>query len=207
MKLNPTNRWRWAGAAAVAVLLGACGTPTPPTRFHSLTPAPTAAPPAQAVSAAGQLAWELLPVSMPAGIDQPQWVLRVADGSLLMLEQERWIGPPAIELRDAVAARLVQLLGAPAAAGADRWRIAIDVQRFELAPGREARLEVTWSLATQTAPATALRCRGSFAQPVAANEGYLELARAQQTGVARLADAIAKTLQRAAAGLAPACEG
>lgn len=189
----------------LSALLAGCGSVQPP-RYHSLMPAPSST--ARPVAAAGSLAWEVSPVAVPAGVDQPQWVVRTADGSLAVLEQERWIAPLGEEIRAAVTDRLTQVVGAPAAAAATgrRWRIRIDVQRFESAPGREARIEATWTLASDAEAATPLRCHSEFVQPLAAS-GYLALAKGHQQAASQLADAIASALKAVTAGQAATCAG
>ena len=190
--------------ASVAQLAG-CGSAQPP-RYHTLMPAPAST--MRAPAPAGSLAWEVLPVAVPAGVDQPQWVVRTVDGSLAVLEQERWIGPLGEEIRAAVADRLTQEVGAPAvsAESRKRWRIRIDVQRFDSTPGREARLEATWTLSSDAdaAAAAALRCRGEFVQALAAS-GYLALAKGHQQAVATLADAIGSELKALNAGQTATC--
>ncbi len=190
---------------AVSALLAGCSSAQPP-RYHSLMPAPSST--ARPVAAAGSLAWEVLPVAIPAGVDQPQWVVRTADGSLAVLEQERWIAPLGEEVRAAVTERLTQVVGAPTASTLPgrRWRIRIDVQRFESAPGREARIEATWTLASDAEAATPLRCHSEFVQPLAAS-GYLALAKGHQQAASQLADAIASTLKAVVAGQAATCAG
>ena len=65
-------------AFALAVALSGCALPqSPPVRYHTLLPAET-----QAAPSTQRLAWELLPVAVPAQVDRPQWVVRAADGSL-----------------------------------------------------------------------------------------------------------------------------
>lgn len=190
--------------AAAAILLGACATASAP-RFHSLAPAPVT-PAAKAAPASG-LAWEVVPISVPPGVDQPQWVVRGVDGSLVVLEQERWIAPLGDELRAAVSAQLVQMLGAPAASAPTVWRVRIDVLRFESAPGREARVDAVWSLASDAAPsAVAVRCRGEYVQSLA-TDGYLAIASAQQKNVALLGGSIAAALGALGAGRPATCGG
>ena len=190
---------------ALSVLLAGCGSVQPP-RYHSLMPAPSST--ARLMAAAGPLAWEVLPVAVPAGVDQPQWVVRTVDGSLAVLEQERWIAPLGEEVRAAVTDRLTQVIGAPAASAAPgkRWRIRIEVHRFDSSPGREARVEATWTLASDAEAAAPLRCRGEFVQPLAATS-YLALAKGHQQAASELADAIAGALKPAAAGQAATCTG
>ena len=135
-------------------------------------------------------------------------MVRTVDGSLAVLEQERWIAPLGEEVRAAVADRLTQLVGAPAASAetGKRWRIRIDVQRFDSAPGREARIEATWTLTSDAEAAAPLRCRGEFVQPLTAS-GYLALAKGHQQAAAQMADAIASALKAVAAGQAATCSG
>ena len=196
-----------AGACGVAAWLGACGTAQAPT-FHSLMPAATAAGPG--ISATGSLAWEVLPVTVPAQVDQPQWVVQAVDGSLAVLEQQRWIAPLGAEIGAAVAERLTQVVGAPAAASSvvpgKQWRIRVEVQRFDSTPGRETRLEARWALRSAADGAPTLSCRGEFVQAVAGT-GYTALAKGHQQGVAQLGDAIGRALKAMSAGQPATCEG
>ena len=195
-----------AGAIAVA-LLGGCGS-TQPTRYHTLMPPPAVAAPT--LAPVGRVVWEVLPVVIPAQVDQPQWVVRTVDGSLAMLEQERWIAPLAEEIRAAVAERLTQVVGAAApAASAEsgkRWRVRIDVQRFDSVPGHEARLDASWTLRSDAESAGSLSCRGEFVQTVDSGS-YLALAKAHRQGVTQLADAIGRSLKMLSAGQPATCEG
>jgi len=200
-------RVAFATAAVAAALFAGCSSVAPP-RFHTLMPAPASVAPK--VVAAGALAWEVLPVAIPARVDQPQWVVRTADGSLAVLEQERWIAPLADEIRAAVAERLTQTLGAPLPAAAaeprNRWRVRIDVQRFESAPGREARLEATWTVRSESDGAATLSCRGEFVQPLA-SVGYRALALGHQLAVSQLGEAISGALKALSVGQAATCAG
>lgn len=203
---GPHGRRRGAAiGVAVLALLAGCSSVQPP-RYHTLMPAPASA--ARPPAPAGSLAWEVLPVAVPAGVDQPQWVVQTVDGGLAVLEQERWIAPLGEEIRGAVADRLTQALGAPAVSAEprQRWRIRIDVRRFDSAPGREARLEATWTVSSDVEAATPLRCRGEFVQVPAAS-GYLALAKGHQQAVAALADAIGSELKALHAGQTAMCSG
>jgi uncharacterized lipoprotein YmbA len=190
------------GVALIALLAG-CSSAQPP-RYHTLMPerVPTAPPAAPTDS----LAWEVLPVTIPAGVDQPQWVVRTVDGSLAVLEQERWIAPLGEEVRAAVTDRLTQVVGVPAVSAEPRrrLRIRIDVHRFDSVPGREARLEATWTLISDVDAAVALRCRAEFVQALTAT-GYLALNKAHQQAVTALADAIGSQLKAVNAGQSATC--
>ncbi len=199
-----------AALAAVAALSGCAG--QQPVHFHSLLPPPPSvsasrepAAPASPAAAGGQreaargVAWRLAPVSVPAGVERPQWVVRAPDGTLAVLENERWIAPLADDLHAALAERLTQSLGAEEgaapAAGRPAWRIAVDVRRFESDPARAARLDVAWSVEAAGAAArrAPLACTGRFEQSV--GSGYPALAAGHRQALARLADALAATVR------------
>jgi uncharacterized lipoprotein YmbA len=196
---------RWAPLAA-ALLAGACSTPKLAERFHTLLPAERAT----SAAAPNAIAVDVAPVAVPPQVDHAQWVVRQPDDSLLMLEQDRWAAPLGDELRSALAERLtaqwsaidVRAVAMPASAV---WRVRVDVQRFESVPGREARLEATWSLAgTQPGSAPPLVCRSAFAETPAAG-GIPELAAAHRRAVTRLADAMGEQLRRLQAGQPGSC--
>lgn len=183
--------------ASLAAAFAACSS-TPPTRFHSLLGAEAGAASAPAALPA-RPAWELLPVTVPVQVSQPQLVVRLPDDTLAALEQDRWIAPLADELRAVLAQRLER--AQPAASAAPPWRIEVEVQRFESAVGRAARIDAQWSLG-QAGGAPALRCRATFEQPVGA--GIPALAAGHRAAAAALGDAVARSLGTALAG-SPGC--
>ncbi|WP_372527424.1 membrane integrity-associated transporter subunit PqiC [Piscinibacter sp.] len=187
------RRWGVAAAILACALLASCATP-PPERYHSLLAsqpdAPTPQPP---------VVVELLPFSVPPQVDQPQWLVRGADDSLLLLEQERWAAPLRDELRGAVTERLASRWGAVdvhalAATPTGAWRVRVDVQRFESLPSREARLDSVWSIASPQRAASTLRCRSGIRESVT-EPGAPALAAAHRRAAARLADEIGRQLQ------------
>jgi uncharacterized lipoprotein YmbA len=146
----------------------------------------------------------VLPVTLPAQVDVPQIVVRLADDSMRALEHERWIAPLADEIRAAIALRIDAALAtapAPAVATAP-VRVAIEVQRFDSTLGDAAGLQTLWSL-QQAGSGTALRCLVNDRQPVA--DGPAALVAAHRALLERLGDAIGRALRAAAAGGVPAC--
>jgi len=186
--------------ACLTLLLAACATSTPPVRYHTLLLPPASAAAAPTVTARP---WQLLPVTVPAQVDRPQWVVRTADDSLAVLEQEHWIAPLADEIGAALSDTLGRRLGPPSLA-TDVWRVRVDVQRFESVPARLARLDAVWALQAPGGVPAATPCAVRLEQPVGG--GYVALAQAHRELVARLGERIAAALAASAAGRTPACE-
>jgi uncharacterized lipoprotein YmbA len=197
---------------AAALVLAACSSTTPPVHLHTLMP-PTISP-REPGAAAGRvpLAIVLGPISLPAQVDQPQWLVRVPDGSLLALEQERWAAPLREEFRGALLEELIAHDGVvesrgTAAGSPPPMRIGVDVRRFDSIPDREARIEGSWTLTAGTAQATPWHCEWLIRE--AAEPGMPALAAAHRRAVVRLADGIGDSLsamQRGAARVCPATD-
>lgn len=191
---------RCIAAASYVAALVACSTPVPP-RFHTLMPAPSAAtaPPAS-------LAWQVNAVQIPAQVDQPQFVVRRADGTLAHLELERWAAPLQDEIRAALVEHFSSRVGPPLATpGRKDWRVGIDVLRFDSTPGR-ASLAVQWTLArggNASGDAIALRCRSQFERAV--DPGIAPLASGHRQLVERLAETILPVLRALDAGQTLGC--
>lgn len=73
---------------AAALSIAACS--ATPTHYYTLL-APATSAPNSAPQAPFQ--FEMLPVLMPVQIDQPPLVIRQGNGSLAILENERWRAP------------------------------------------------------------------------------------------------------------------
>lgn len=186
---------------SLLLALAACSTPTI-TRLHTLLQAGGSGLPA-----APALVVALGPVTVPVQVDQPQWLVRQADGSLLALEQERWAAP----LRDELRAALLQGLAAQAGAveqnqssAPPTWRIQVDVTQFESQAGVHATLEAVWTLAPVPAKAGAgITCATRLREAVA--EGAPALAQGHARAVRALATQIAGALRARHAGQTSAC--
>jgi uncharacterized lipoprotein YmbA len=207
-------------ALALSAMLAGCAGNKLPERFHTLmerssSGAMAAAMPASSPAAGAPLYVDVLPVAVPAQVDRPEWVVRQADDSLLLLEQDRWAAPLRDELRGAIVDRLASRWGATdvrgvSAPAAAPWRVRVDVQRFESVPGREARLEAAWSIANSAAPDArrplpTLVCRSVLQEPVS-DASVAALAAAHRRALQRLVDAIGLRLRAAQAGQAVQCD-
>ncbi|MEO7072088.1 MAG: PqiC family protein [Rhodanobacter sp.] len=200
-------------ALALLGVLGLTACTSAPLHYYTLV-APQADSGAQAGAAsAPDLSFELLPVSVPAQVDQPQLVVRSGAQGMQLLNGERWIAPLADELRSALAANLTHALPARDASGlpADgrpRLRIKFDVRRFDSQPGQYALLAGTWSVRpVQGARAgqveTTLTCADSVRESV--GPGYPALVEGHQRALARVAAHIAAAARAVVAGQTAAC--
>ncbi|HJW11636.1 MAG TPA: PqiC family protein [Albitalea sp.] len=186
-------------ALLACALLAACGTPQPE-HYHSLLATQPEAPDTR--KAMPPVVIDLLPFSVPPQVDQPQWLVRQSDDSMLLLEQERWAAPLRDELRSAVSERLASHWGAVdvralASPPADARRVRVDVLRFESLPGREARIDASWAIAS-------LLCRSAISERVD-GAGAAALAAAHRRAVVRLADDIGRQLQALQHGESGSC--
>jgi uncharacterized lipoprotein YmbA len=138
-------------AALVVALTGCASSPAPV--WHSLVPA---APAAAAAAASAPLTVSVAAVTVPQEVDRVQLVLRSADGTPSVLEQERWAEPLKAQLPRALALslaprlpRAVVVTSAGGTLALPSWRVVVDVQRFELqrgAGGDRAVLRAVWEL-------------------------------------------------------------
>jgi len=134
----------FAAALALAVAMG-CGT-TAPSRFYTL--ASTAAAGGAAPVSAGVMVG---PVSVPASVDRPEFVVQVAPNRVEVDEFNRWAAPLGEAIARTVATDLAALLGTPDVATAPFanfdpvYRVTINVQRFDSVQGEAALLEAVWT--------------------------------------------------------------
>ncbi|MCK0547434.1 PqiC family protein [Pseudomonas syringae] len=184
---------------ASAVGLGACTSTQ--THYYTLI-APMSAT-STAASKTMPFQFEMLPVIMPVQVDQPPLVVRQGNGSLAILDTERWGSPLGDEFHDALTPQLERRFGSRDMAGlpknSDQPTLSIrtDVRRFESMPGNYALIDVVWTLGLREAGATAgskrqsLTCSSVIREQ--AGEGMENLIIAHQKAVAQLADKIAAT--------------
>jgi uncharacterized lipoprotein YmbA len=195
-----------------ALAWGMVGCASAPMHYYTLMPPADSVSPdaahAAAPSAAG-LPFELLPVKVPAQVDQPQLVVREGGQHVALLEGERWIAPLGDEVRAALSAGLSKDLhsadvsGLPAG-GQPRLRIQLDLRRFDSQLGRRALIEAGWSVRVLDAPhAGALACSSRVRESV--GPGYDALVQGHQRALGRIAAQIAVVAQALGNGQAASC--
>jgi uncharacterized lipoprotein YmbA len=181
-----------SGLAALTLCLGGCA--SAPT--HYLTLVPGAASSANRSSRTPR--FTVVAVTVPSQVDQPELVVRQSDGTVALLEKERWIAPVGDEIRaaltlslnrkwDDAASPMPMPTPDDAKAAPPSVQIRLDVQRFDSVPGEYALIAAisTLKFAPPGGPVHSASCRISVRVPVAA--GFAALARGHQTAI----DAIA----------------
>jgi uncharacterized lipoprotein YmbA len=188
------NRVASLALACGLLFFAGCGS-APVVRFHTLMPQELTAPPTTREPSRVRAPIAVENVRVPAQVDQPQWLITLPDGTLRLLEQDRWAAPLADELREALLDRLTRRFGAvrqPQPARGERpWAIRVEVSRFEALPA-EARLEAEWSISRRGNVPLELGCRF---QARSAASGIAMLAEAHRRHVEALGDVIGRTLE------------
>jgi uncharacterized lipoprotein YmbA len=194
----------FASIAAIATLCAlTAGCASPPSRFYTLSSTLASGPGSSSQS--GGLSVAVGPVSIPAQVDRPEIVVSAGPNQVRLDETNRWASPLEDNIARAVAANLSALLGTPRvtlfpqASGADAaYRVSIEVQGFESAPGEAATLEAVWSV-RRTQDGRSETGRTSVREPVA-DAGYEALAAAHSRALAALSRDIADALRTLSRG-------
>jgi uncharacterized lipoprotein YmbA len=183
-----------AKAILCAVAAFAAGCAAPPSHFYTLTRTATSPP------ATSSLSVVVGPVSIPAIVDLPQIVLSTGPNQVSLDEFNRWASPLQNNISRVVAENLVAMLGTPRVsqfqqslnADAD-YRVAIEVQSFESAPGEAATLNAVW-IVRRTKDGKTETGRTTVREP--ANEkGYDALAAAHSRALGRMSQDIADVIR------------
>ena len=176
------------------VAAAAAGCSTTPARFYSLASTATADG-TPATSAAVMVG----PVTIPASVDQPEFVVQVAPNRVEVNEFNRWVAPLNDAIARAVAGDLVVLLGTPEVATAQLanftpdYRVTIDIQRFESIQGDAALVEAVWTV-RKTAGGETRSGRTVAREPVQ-GQGFDALAAAHSRAIAKLSADIAAAIR------------
>lgn len=183
-------------AVGVAVLAGCAS--TPPSRFYTLSGAAALAQPATGPAIA------VGPVSIPAVVDRPEIVVTITENEVWPDEFNRWAAPLADGIGLAVAENLAAALqtsrvtlNAQAMGGEPDYRVAIEVQRFESAPGTYALFDALWSVQRVRDGATG--GGRTTARETVPDRNYDALAAAHSRSLARMAQEIAGAIGKLAA--------
>ncbi len=188
---------RLIGIAMLAVAAAGCGA-SAPARFYTLdsTASPDGAPLAHATVMVG-------PVTIPAAVDQPQFVMRVAPNRVEVDEFNRWVAPLNDSIARAVAGDLAVELGTPDVATAPlanfnpAYTVIIGVQRFESVRGDSALIDAVWTVRKTASGET--RSGRTIAREAARGDSFDALAAAHSRALAKLSGDLAVAIRMEAA--------
>jgi uncharacterized lipoprotein YmbA len=179
--------------AFVTAALSGCGA-TNPSHFYTLdlTASPEGTPDAGITVAVG-------PVTLPASVDRPQFVVQVAPNQVDIDEYNRWAAPLDDNIARVVAGNLAVLLGTPRVARAPfanfnpTYRVTIDVQRFESVPGKSALIDALWTVRKSADGQT--RSGHTLAREVVQGKGFDALAAAHSRALEQVSRDIAAAIR------------
>jgi uncharacterized lipoprotein YmbA len=161
----------------VAVAVAGCGSATAP-RLYTLDASASGA----AGVAASAVTVYVGPVAVPEAVDRPQLVVRTGANEVAPVDGHRWAEPLKVAIGRVLAAKLSRELGTPqvgaypGTALADAgYRVQVEVQRFESAPGSTATMEAVWSVRRVAGDAT-VSGRTVVTEPVAGDYEALAVA-------------------------------
>ncbi len=143
------------------------------------------------------------PVTVPASVDQPQFVVQASANRVEVDEFNRWAAPLNESIARALAGDLSAELGSPDVTAAPLanftpdYRVSVDVQRFESIRGQEALIEAVWVVRRNTG-GPARTGRTIAREPVAGN-GFDALAAAHSRALVKISADIAAAIRSEAA--------
>jgi len=174
-------------------------TSTPPSRYYALSVT------TEPVAPSSDLSVVVGPVSVPGEVDRPQLVVSAGPNQMQVDEFNLWASPLQDNILRVVVQNLVILLGTPHVTSFPQtlstdvgYRVAIEVQRFDSAPGEAATLDAVWTVRnmkdgkTQTGRTTI--------REVVQENTYEALAAAHSRAVARLSQDIANAVRAQSLG-------
>jgi uncharacterized lipoprotein YmbA len=182
----------FATVFALSAVLYACS--TSPSHFYTLDAAATAS---GLPATAGNVT--VGPITIPASVDQPQFVTQDGPNRVDVDEFNRWAGPLNENIARVVAQDLVVLLGTPDVAVGPLanftpdYAVAIDVQRFESVRGQRIELDAVWTIHDKVRGVT--RSGRTSANETVADDSFDALAAAHSRALAMLSDDIAKAIR------------
>jgi uncharacterized lipoprotein YmbA len=179
--------------ALVALAVAGCGR-TAQSRFYTLDAVATS-------DSAAPAGYGVLvgPVSVPASVDRPEFVVQVAPNRVEIDEFNRWAAPLGEAIARTVAGNLTVLLGSPRVVAAPlanfdaAYRVTIDVQRFESVPGEAVVFDAVW--AVRGAKGTTGRSGRTTARETVQDASYDALAAAHSRALATMSGDIAAAIR------------
>jgi uncharacterized lipoprotein YmbA len=181
-------------AAALALLVAACGAPAPKEQYFTLSSPAAGTPPAAASPSVF-----VGPVAVPEGFDRSQMVLATGPNRVDVSDDYRWAEPLRSGIARVVAETLTRELGSSrvmasrqASALAFDDRVTIEIQRFDSSLDTGATLDALW---TATQSGGALKSGRTFVREPAASHDPGGVVAAHSRALERLGRDIAAAIR------------
>ncbi|MFZ0827769.1 MAG: PqiC family protein [Verrucomicrobiia bacterium] len=177
-------------------IAAATGCASSPSRFYTLNSTATGDGATPAVSYGVAVG----PVSIPALVDRPQFMVQVATNRIEVDEFNRWAEPLNNNIARVIAGDLAALLGTPQVATAPlanfnpAYRVSIDIQRFESVRGKSVLIEAVWVVHRTTPGGTTCSGRTIASEP-ASGDSFDALAAAHSRALAKVSNDIAAVIR------------
>jgi uncharacterized protein len=170
------------------------GCASAPVRFYSLdsTASANGAPASRAAVMVG-------PVSVPASVDQPEFVVQVAPNRVDVDEFNRWVAPLNDSIAHAVAGDLAVQLGTPEVTTTQlvnfnpSYSVTIDVRRFDSVRSAAALVDALWVVRRTAGGGT--RSGRTVAREAVQGDGFDALAAAHSRALATVSGDIAGAIR------------
>jgi len=185
-----------ASVVSIAVVATASGCASAPARFYTLDSMATAE-----AAPAARYAVLVGPVSVPASVDRPEFVVQVAPNRVDVDEFNRWAAPLNDGIARAVAGDLAVLLGtqdvavAPLANFNPAYRVTINVQQFDSIQGEAVLVDAVWAVSPTASGET--RSGRTVAREAVQDKSYEALAAAHSRALAKVSGDIAAAIRTA----------
>lgn len=190
--------------ALLFVLLAACATSSPPTRYYLLTAEPSSGTNRPEGPSRDWRVISLGPVEIPPYLDRPQIVDRISDNRLHLKNFEHWAEPLEANFTRVLAENLGQdlartqvLIFPEKSLTPVAYRILVRIVRFDLDQTKTAVLTVNWSIIDKTNDRVLKRQRSVFRRVVEKNDQEAAVA-ARSELIGEFSQEIKRSLQQLA---------
>lgn len=188
---------RLAALSVVISLLVGCGS-SPRETFYTLS-AGASSETAAAAATKSAPSVAVGPVTLPEVVDRPQFVVHLAANRVAILEQQRWAEPLKSAIPRVIGENLGHLLGTSKVSsypqvpvGEPDFRVHVDIQRFETAPGGPVTVDTNWTVRRGTDEP---RAGQSLVRESAGGESYEAVAGAFSRALLTVSHAIAEAIR------------
>ncbi len=159
---------------AVCLVFGLAGcSSSPPAAFYLLSPTSVADNEAGRTEQEDCIDLRIVPATLPEYLNRPQIVTRTTENDLTLADYDRWAEPLSDTFTRVLAENTSRhictnrvSLSPGKASGGSEYRVEVEVYRMDGSLGKEAVLEVWWTVSEGGGTTVLLSKRSKFSEPV-----------------------------------------